>query len=54
MRSESGRGLDIDSDVVTLVTLLSDTVSVLGRFNEPNANAANSAAFDLSYIRIQH
>ena len=48
MRSDSGKGLEIDRDVVTEVTLLSDTVSVLGKLSEPNAKAANSAALDLS------
>ena len=46
---ESGMGLVVEIEVpARLVTLLSFTVRVAGRFKDPNANAANRAALLLS------
>ena len=41
-------GREVDIDVVTDMTLLSETVSVPGTLSEPNANAANRAALPFS------
>mmetsp|Transcript_33064 Transcript_33064/g.51178 ORF Transcript_33064/g.51178 Transcript_33064/m.51178 type:complete len:236 (+) Transcript_33064:608-1315(+) len=46
--SESGRGRATETDVVTDVTLDSDTVRAGGRFRAPNAKAAKRAAFAFS------
>ena len=51
-RSESGTGREVETEEETEVMRDSEIVSVPGRLSAPKANAANSAALDLSSATI--